>query len=496
MAAVRKSVFAEKDMRIRALLVLAGILAASTCLAEETATLVGFVEDVAADGGIALTIRDGTGAMKEMVGKKLTCYFAEGEKARPLKDDRLRASVQFVRAESGGRYVLSNVEMLPPGSPVAYRIIRDERTSAVGGEATLVLETTEQLGQLWDALYEHMQDKPKMPEIDFDTQVLLALFMGPQAGKDSHMTIIDITETRKSVNVYLRYTEKGEAGAPSTPFLLVTIDRRQLPIVFIDETPRPNSDYYVTAETLAEGDKSSWDKEETVVIDNKEQFAAAWDKLYEYRKVKPDLPAVDFDRETVVLAAWGVKRDAGYSVSAPAVFQRDNAVHVMALKHTPANSGGRGHFQPFIMVKFPKPQVPIVIEYEMEMVGDALEGAECKVDKMGVATVTTAEKAAELAKASGLDEAGATKLRVVNYDHNMAVVVFTGAISSSVKLSIDRVYRTEKEIVVEAAMERTKSMEDIPTMQATILITEKSDLPIVFQKSRLRKESYPFRPVP
>jgi len=485
-------------MRMRALLVLAGVLVASACLAEEAAlpTLVGFVEEVNADGGIVLTIKDGTDAMKEMVGKEITCYLEEGAKARPLKGDRLRASVKYVRVESGGRYVLSNVEMLPPGSPLAYHVIKDERTFAVGAEATLVVETSEQLGQLWELLYERMKDKPPLPEIDFDTQVLLALFMGPEAGKESRLEIIDITETAKSVNVYLRYVEKGEVDKPSTPYLLVAIDRRQLPVAFVDETPRPNSDYYVNVETIAEGEKSSWDNEETIIIDNKEQLQAAWEKLYEYRKVKPELPKVDFDRETVVLAAWGVKKDAGYSVSMPVVFQRDNAVHVMVLKHIPTHSGGRGHFQPFIMAKFPKPQVPIVIDYEMEMVGEPLEGAQCAVDKMGVATVTSAEKAAELAKASGLDEEGTKKLTVVNYDYDMAVVVFTGAISSSVKLSVDRVYRTDKEIVVEAAMERAKGMNDIPTMQATILITEKSDLPIVFRKSRIRKESYPFKPAP
>jgi hypothetical protein len=64
------------------------------------------------------------------------------------------------------------------------------------------------------------------------------------------------------------------------------------------------------------------------------------------------------------------------------------------------------------------------------------------------------------------------------------------------KLSIGRVYRTDKEVVVEASMERSGDKNDIPMMQATIIITEKSDLPIMFQRSRIRKEALPFKTAP
>jgi len=483
-------------MRARIMMMLAGMLFASACFAEEAAlpTVEGFVQRINADGGLALLVRTGSEAMKDMQGKEIVCYLEDGAKVKPLKGDRLKAGLKFV--EEGKRYVLVNIEILPPGDPLAYRIIKDDRTVSIGAEAAVVVETYAQLEKLWELLYEDAPEKPPLPEIDFDTRVLLAMFMGPQAGKESRLVIIDIAETAESVNVYLRYVEKGEADKPSTPYLLATMDRRPAPVVFVDETPRPNSDYYVDVEKIAEGDKSSWDTEGTLLIENQEQLQAAWDKIYEYKKVKPELPKVDFDRETVALAGWGVKKVDGYSVSVEKVYQRDNAVHVLVLKHIPTHSGGRGHFQPFVMAKFPKPQVPIVIDYEMEMVGEPLAGVNCNVDKPGVVTATTPEAAAEAAKSYGLDEEATKKLTVVNYDYNMAALVFTGNIMTSVKLKIDRVYRTNKEIVVEISLERAGMDEKLGVMQASMFITEKSDLPITLRTTRLAKQAFPLKPAP
>jgi hypothetical protein len=487
----------------RIILVFAGMLATSACFADDAAlpTLVAYVTAVNKDGGLVLNVAEGTGAMKAMAGKDLTCYLEDGAKVKPVKGDRLKGAVKFVKGETSSRYVLQNVEMLPPGSPLPYKIIKSDRTPNVRSEIALVIEGGEQLVELWKVLYENIAEKPKMPDIDFDTQAFLVIFMGTQDGKESHLEIIDITETAKSVNVYIRYVEKGDRDKAANPYLLITMERRPLPIVFIDETPRPDADYWVKAETIAEGDKSSLDKEETTLIENEEQFKAAWERIYAYKKEKPELPTVDFDRETVLLAAWGMKRDAGYSVSVPAVYQRDNIVHVSVLKHIPTHSGGRGHFQPFVVVKFPKPQAPIVIQYEMEMVGEPLEGATCKVEAVAGATVNTPEKAAELAKASGMDEAATKKLTVVNYDQNMAVVLFTGSITSAVRIKMDRVYRTDKQIVVEISAGRAEEGKALPggapVMQVDIFITEKSDLPIVVEKSRTKKENaYPFKPLP
>ena len=483
----------------RVILILLGIVVAGFCLfageEEQLPTIRGSVTKVEEGGRVYIRIREATGSMKSTTGEEMMFFLRKGEKRKVLKDDRLQAGVRFVRETGVNRYELVDIKMLPPGAPLPYEIIREGKHSTVRTEIGIVLGDGESFSEVWEMVHEGVAEKPELPRIDFDKRAVLAIFMGSQTMQESRLEIIDVTQTGSSVNVYVRYVEAGreDPDRPTTPFLLVETGRPQAPVVFIDEKPRPNCDYHVKVETLAEGEKSSYKKEETLLIEGEEELKAIWEQIYERKRKKPELPKVDFDRETVVFAAWGRKKVAGYKVSVSAVYQRDDRVHVLVRKHIPGHGGGRGLFAPFVLARFPGTDLPIVIDYEMELVGKAFTGLDCKIDKGEVRKLTGEKEAEKFAEAAGLGGEGAKFLKMVNYEYNMVVCLFVGGSPSTVELKTERVYRTEKEIIVELS---GREVAKEPSRSFVLFVVEKSDLPVSLQFARIRKESYPLKPQP
>lgn len=101
----------------------------------------------------------------------------------------------------------------------------------------LVIETEEEWEEVWEKVVGFQIPKPELPEVDFDTHMIIAVFMGEQrTGGYS----IDITRIiREEERIVVEVEEKHpHPDSPVTmtltqPYHIVIIEKSHLPVRFI-----------------------------------------------------------------------------------------------------------------------------------------------------------------------------------------------------------------------------------------------------------------------
>jgi protease stability complex PrcB-like protein len=107
---------------------------------------------------------------------------------------------------------------------------------------------------------------------------------------------------------------------------------------------------------IAKGAFSGIQQPEQIVITNATQWAELWKQHTVKREPKPELPEVDFSKQTLLFVSLGEKRTGGYSVEIADLLKENGKVVVLAKSHAPKPGG----FQiqaitaPFIIVAVPK----------------------------------------------------------------------------------------------------------------------------------------------
>jgi hypothetical protein len=97
---------------------------------------------------------------------------------------------------------------------------------------TTVIKTKEDLQGLW----ENLSTTDPMPNINFDDQMLIGIFMGEKPSSGFGVYIISIT--RESSNILVRYRETSPKpnemtlAVLSQPFQLITTGKSSLPVIF------------------------------------------------------------------------------------------------------------------------------------------------------------------------------------------------------------------------------------------------------------------------
>lgn len=79
-----------------------------------------------------------------------------------------------------------------------------------------------------------------------------------------------------------------------------------------------------------------------VVLTDDEQWAAAWETLYQYQSPVPERPAVDFRSSVLVLVAMGTRPTTGYSVKVESVQHHAGVLYVAVRERSPGASCGTG----------------------------------------------------------------------------------------------------------------------------------------------------------
>lgn len=87
--------------------------------------------------------------------------------------------------------------------------------------------------------------------------------------------------------------------------------------------------------SLAKGSYSGIDSAMTLVIDSDTRWMEIWNKIYAETQPRPELPEVDFSRETILAVFLGTRSTGGFSVEISRVVQRDGKIVAETERRSP-----------------------------------------------------------------------------------------------------------------------------------------------------------------
>lgn len=85
---------------------------------------------------------------------------------------------------------------------------------------------------------------------------------------------------------------------------------------------------------------SGFDESERRVIRDAFTWAVVWARIYENRSSKPPLPAIDFSKEQVIVAALGARPSSGFSIRITGASGSGNAINVRFESQSPGPGCG------------------------------------------------------------------------------------------------------------------------------------------------------------
>lgn len=100
-----------------------------------------------------------------------------------------------------------------------------------------IIETEVQWEEVWDKIHRFRLPRPELPKIDFETEMVIAVFMGVQKSGSYDIRIVEILQAEKEIRVMVRQREPSpdtvQTMALTQPYHVVVIEKSPLPIRFI-----------------------------------------------------------------------------------------------------------------------------------------------------------------------------------------------------------------------------------------------------------------------
>jgi PrcB C-terminal len=128
----------------------------------------------------------------------------------------------------------------------------------------------------------------------------------------------------------------------------------------------PQTSGPVEFESLVRQEQTGLVEPEQRVIRTEQAWSEAWKQIMTYRIPAPELPAVDFERDMVVLVALGERPTAGYAVEVVSI-QRDGAfLRVVARETKPSADMAQATVltHPVHAVRVPRSDGPVEVAFE------------------------------------------------------------------------------------------------------------------------------------
>ncbi|MGQ9630068.1 MAG: protease complex subunit PrcB family protein [bacterium] len=131
-------------------------------------------------------------------------------------------SIAFAAGESR---ILSDVEVIGKGFQSGY-------TEA----ANLVIKDEEEWKAIWEKVATPTLPKPEIPKVDFEKNMLIAVFMGQKSTGGYSVEVVGVEYRSDEVVVHIKETSP-KPGAIVTqsltqPFFIVQVPRSELPVRF------------------------------------------------------------------------------------------------------------------------------------------------------------------------------------------------------------------------------------------------------------------------
>lgn len=121
----------------------------------------------------------------------------------------------------------------------------------------------------------------------------------------------------------------------------------------------------VEFESLVRQEQSGLTQPEQRVIRTDQAWAEAWKQIMQYRIPAPVMPAVDFERDMVVLVALGERPTAGHAVEIVSVEREGGFLRVRAREsETTGDVKATVLTHPIHAVRVPRSDGPVEVEFE------------------------------------------------------------------------------------------------------------------------------------
>ncbi|MFH1450438.1 MAG: PKD domain-containing protein, partial [archaeon] len=168
---------------------------------------------------------------------------------------------------TGGRgnenFLLNNLIKPKPESALAdeVEILREWEGTHCGyhSAANLTVTTAEEWERLWGVINEQQESQPELPLVDFDNEILIAVFLGdvPSSGYDVEIKNIYIQETLKAttkiikVSVEVKISQGISLDVISQPYHIVAVEKTAGALVTFQYTVIEASDELPIAKASA-----------------------------------------------------------------------------------------------------------------------------------------------------------------------------------------------------------------------------------------------------
>lgn len=112
----------------------------------------------------------------------------------------------------------------------------------------------------------------------------------------------------------------------------------------------------VSFTVITKGGNSGYTKKERIVIKNKEDFEKMWQNLYINFSDKPQVPDVDFEKQTIIGVFFGEYMSGGSSIGVKSVSSNDEGIVVTVEEITPGSNCVTTDVitQPYQIISIPK----------------------------------------------------------------------------------------------------------------------------------------------
>lgn len=141
--------------------------------------------------------------------------------------------------------------------------------------------------------------------------------------------------------------------------------------------PAPVAQGPLAFETLVGGSYSGFTRPTQLLVGDAATLRSAWQQYGARMVPAPELPPVDFSRESVVVVALGERNTGGYSFRVTGVRREDSklVVTVATSQPGPGDMVTMAFTQPFHIIKIPVPAAGLELEVQGMPAGSGKQGA-------------------------------------------------------------------------------------------------------------------------
>lgn len=133
----------------------------------------------------------------------------------------------------------------------------------------------------------------------------------------------------------------------------------------LDQVPLPGEPVQVVRlEAYFPVHYSGLDAPARLVVESQAEWALVWQRIWGSHDPVPALPSIDFDRETVLVAAMGTRPTGGYAIRVDAAAAQGERVAVRVVETSPGSRCAltQAFTAPIDIVKLPRTPQPIAFQ--------------------------------------------------------------------------------------------------------------------------------------